>query len=107
MGGALSALGIQHAARSTQHSEGAVGLIDCHAHLMPPALMDPYRILTASTYFGANMWSDPGFTEIERHIEMMDRYGVETEVLEYGAFIPPAARAARIPMVDAVRLVNE
>ena len=32
-------------ALSTQHSGGAVGLIDCHAHLMPPALMDPYRAL--------------------------------------------------------------
>lgn len=84
-----------------------MGLIDCHAHLMPPALMDPYRALTADTYFGKYMWADPGFTEIERHLELMDRYGVDTEVLEYGAFIPTAAKAAGIPMVEAVRMVNE
>src|SRR5437764_470492 len=53
------------------------------------------------------MWSDPGFTEIQRHVELMDRYSVDTEVLEYGAFIPTAAKAAGIPMVQAVRLVNE
>src|SRR5581483_1325252 len=42
----ISALHTWHSAPGTERSGGAVGLIDCHAHLMPPALMDPYRALT-------------------------------------------------------------
>lgn len=84
-----------------------MGLIDCHAHWLPLTLAEGLRRATADTYFGRTMWSDPGFTELERHLELMDRYDVEVEVLEYGAFIPAAARGAGIPISEAVRLIND
>ena len=57
----------------------------------PPLIIDAFRIITANTYFGRSMWADVGFQSLERHLEVMDQYDVETEVIEYGAFLPPAA----------------
>ena len=45
-----------------------MGLIDCHAHFFPPVLINAFRELTATTYFGRNMWADVGFTSLERHL---------------------------------------
>ena len=84
-----------------------MGLIDCHAHFFPPVLIDAFRELTATTYFGRNMWADVGFTSLERHLELMDRYDVETEVINYASFLAPAARALGMPLGEAVRLVND
>jgi predicted TIM-barrel fold metal-dependent hydrolase len=84
-----------------------VGLIDCHAHFLPPLLAEGLRAATGNTYFGRTMWADPGFTELERHLELMERYDVETEVIEYGAFIASAVKAAGLPLGDGVRLVND
>jgi predicted TIM-barrel fold metal-dependent hydrolase len=84
-----------------------MGIIDCHAHLLPLPIAEGLRAATANTYFGRTMWSDPGFTELERHIALMDRYDVEAEVIEYGALIASGAPAAKMSLADAVRLVND
>jgi predicted TIM-barrel fold metal-dependent hydrolase len=84
-----------------------VGLIDCHAHFFPPDLINAFRKLTANTYFGPNMWADVGFTSLERHLELMDRYDVDTEVINYASFLPPSAKALGIPLDEAVRITND
>ncbi len=84
-----------------------MGLIDCHAHYLPLAITEGLRAATANTYFGRTMWSDPGFSELERHLGLMDRYSVDTEVIEYGALIVSGASAAGLTLAEAVRLVND
>jgi predicted TIM-barrel fold metal-dependent hydrolase len=38
---------------------------------------------------------------------LMDRFGVEKEVINYGNLLVPAARARKLPMQQVVKMVND
>ena len=84
-----------------------MGLIDCHAHCLPQVLMDALRSFAAGTYLGRSLYADEGFTSLERHLVLMDRFDVDKEVINYGNLLVPAARAGGLPMEKVVPMVND
>lgn len=84
-----------------------MGLIDCHAHCLPPTVMDALRKFAAGSYLGRALFADEGFSSLERHLALMDRFGVEKEIINYGNLLLPAARAGGLPMEQVVRDVND
>lgn len=84
-----------------------MGLIDCHAHLFPPLLMEAMQEFGARTYFGRGFFADPGFHTLEHHLALMDRFDVDVEVINYASFLWPAANTAGIPVGEAVRRTND
>src|SRR5262249_55061189 len=84
-----------------------MGLIDCHAHLFPPHVMEAMQEFGARTYFGRGFFADPGFHSLERHLELMDRFNVETEGLNYASFLPAAAHQAGVPLSEVIRQTND
>ena len=75
-------------------------LIDCHAHCLPPTILDALREFAAGSYLGRSLYADEGFSSLEKHLTLMDRFGVEKEVINYGNLLVPAARAGKLPMEE-------
>jgi aminocarboxymuconate-semialdehyde decarboxylase len=84
-----------------------MGLIDCHAHCLPKTIMDVLREWAAGTYLGRSLYADEGFNSLERHLVLMDKFGVEKEVINYGNLLVPAAKTGKLPMEEVVRTVND
>jgi len=84
-----------------------MGLIDCHAHCLPKTIMDVLREWAAGTYLGRSLYADEGFNSLERHLALMDKFGVEKEVINYGNLLVPAARTGKLPMDEVVKTVND
>ena len=84
-----------------------MGLIDCHAHCLPKTIMDVLREWAAGTYLGRSLYADEGFNSLERHLALMDKFGVEKEVINYGNLLVPAAKTGKLPMEEVVRTVND
>ncbi len=84
-----------------------MNLIDCHAHCLPPTILDALREFAAGSYLGRSLYADEGFSSLEKHLTLMDRFGVEKEVINYGNLLVPAARARKLPMEEVVRMVND
>jgi predicted TIM-barrel fold metal-dependent hydrolase len=84
-----------------------MSLIDCHAHCLPKTIMDVLREWAAGTYLGRSLYADEGFNSLERHLALMDKFGVEKEVINYGNLLVPAARTGRLPMEEVVKSVND
>jgi predicted TIM-barrel fold metal-dependent hydrolase len=84
-----------------------MSLIDCHAHCLPPTILDALREFAAGSYLGRSLFADDGFSSLEKHLTLMDRFGVEKEVINYGNLLIPAARARKLPMEEVVKLVND
>jgi len=84
-----------------------MGLIDCHAHCLPKTIMDVLREWAAGTYLGRSLYADEGFNSLERHLVLMDKFGVEKEVINYGNLLVPAARTGKLPMEEVVKTVND
>ena len=84
-----------------------MNLIDCHAHCLPPTILDALREFAAGSYLGRSLYADEGFSSLEKHLTLMDRFGVEKEVINYGNLLVPAARARKLPMQEVVKLVND
>ena len=84
-----------------------MGLIDCHAHCLPKTIMDILREWAAGTYLGRSLYADEGFNSLERHLVLMDKFGVEKEVINYGNLLVPAARTGKLPMEEVVKTVND
>lgn len=84
-----------------------MGLIDCHAHCLPKTIMDVLREWAAGTYLGRSLYADEGFNSLERHLVLMDKFGVEKEVINYGNLLVPAAKTGKLPMEEVVKTVND
>jgi len=84
-----------------------MGLIDCHAHCLPKTIMDVLREWAAGTYLGRSLYADEGFNSLERHLALMDKFGVEKEVINYGNLLVPAAKTGKLPMEEVVKTVND
>jgi aminocarboxymuconate-semialdehyde decarboxylase len=84
-----------------------MGLIDCHAHCLPKTIMDVLREWAAGTYLGRSLYADEGFNSLERHLVLMDKFGVDKEVINYGNLLVPAAKTGKLPMEEVVRTVND
>src|SRR3970040_880427 len=84
-----------------------MNLIDCHAHCLPPTILDALREFAAGSYLGRSLYADEGFSSLEKHLTLMDRFGVEKEVINYGNLLVPAARAGKLPMEEVVKRVND
>ena len=80
-----------------------MNLIDCHAHCLPPTILDALREFAAGSYLGRSLYADEGFSSLEKHLALMDRFGVEKEVINYGNLLVPAARAGKLPMEEIGR----
>ena len=71
-----------------------MSLIDCHAHCLPPTILDALREFAAGSYLGRTLYADEGFSSLEKHLALMDRFDVEKEVINYGTAaraVPPEA----------------
>src|ERR1044072_2286381 len=84
-----------------------MNLIDCHAHCLPPTILDALREFATGSYLGRSLYADEGFASLEKHLSLMDRFGVEKEVINYGNLLVPAARARKLPMEQVVKMVND
>lgn len=84
-----------------------MNLIDCHAHCLPPSILDALREFAVGSYLGKSLYADEGFASLEKHLKLMDRIGVEKEVINYGNLLVPAARARKLPMEQVVKMVND
>ena len=82
-------------------------LIDCHAHCLPPSILDALREFAVGSYLGKSLYADDGFASLERHLNLMERFGVDKEVINYGNLLVPAARARKLPMDQVVKMVND
>jgi aminocarboxymuconate-semialdehyde decarboxylase len=69
--------------------------------------MDVLREWAAGTYLGRSLYADEGFNSLERHLVLMDKFGVEKEVINYGNLLVPAARTGKLPMEEVVKTVND
>jgi hypothetical protein len=68
--------------------------------------MDVLREWAAGTYLGRSLYADEGFNSLERHLALMDKFGVEKEVINYGNLLVPAAKTGKLPMEEVVKTVN-
>ncbi len=84
-----------------------MSLIDCHAHCLPRTILDALREFAAGSYLGRTLYADEGFSSLEKHLVLMDRFDVEKEVINYGNLLVPAARARKLPMDQVVKMVND
>ena len=84
-----------------------MSLIDCHAHCLPPTILDALREFAAGSYLGRTLYADEGFSSLEKHLTLMDRFDVDKEVINYGNLLVPAARARKLPMDKVVKMVND
>ena len=84
-----------------------MSLIDCHAHCLPPTILDALREFAAGSYLGRTLYADEGFSSLEKHLTLMDRFDVDKEVINYGNLLVPAARARKLPMDKVVQMVND
>ena len=84
-----------------------MNLIDCHAHCVPPTILEALREFAAGSYLGRTLYADEGFASLEKHLALMDRFGVEKEVINYGNLLVPAARARKLPIDQVVKMVND
>jgi predicted TIM-barrel fold metal-dependent hydrolase len=69
--------------------------------------MDVLREWAAGTYLGRSLYADEGFNSLERHLALMDKFGVEKEVINYGNLLVPAAKTGKLPMEEVVKTVND
>ncbi|HXF75049.1 MAG TPA: amidohydrolase family protein, partial [Methylomirabilota bacterium] len=84
-----------------------MNLIDCHAHCLPPNILAALREFASGSYLGKSLYADEGFSSLEKHLALMDRFGVEKEVINYGNLLLPAARAGNLPIDQVVKMVND
>ena len=45
-----------------------MSLIDCHAHCLPPTILDALREFAAGSYLGQTLYADEGFSSLEKHL---------------------------------------
>jgi hypothetical protein len=107
-----------------------MNLIDCHAHCLPPTVLDALREFAAGSYLGRSLYADDGFSSLERHLALMDRFGaldcmsadrivlggdypISPPEIGLGHTLPqlakvglPASDRAKIERSNAARLVN-
>lgn len=81
-------------------------VIDCHAHYFPFRLMEAYRStpFARSTSF---LWNDPAYSDLDEHIKVMDRLGIDAEVLLPSSLLLDSFRAAGVASEEGMRLVND
>ncbi len=81
-------------------------VIDTHGHYMPLKLMDAFRTtrLAKSTSF---LWDDPAYSDLSHHITVMDKVGVDAEVLVPSALLLESFGAAGISSEEGMRTVND
>lgn len=81
-------------------------VIDWHAHFLPLKVMEAYR----KTPFGQStnwLWGSSCWTDLERHIAMMDEVGVDVELLGPSGILIDAIKAAGMGVQEGLRWVND
>lgn len=48
-----------------------MNLIDCHAHCVPPTVLEALREFAAGSYLGRTLYPDEGFASLEKHLKLM------------------------------------
>src|ERR1044072_2384141 len=84
-----------------------MSLIDCHAHCLPPTILDALREFASGSYLGKSLFADEAFPSVENHLTLRDLFDVEKKVINYGNLLLPAARARKLPMDQVVKTVND
>lgn len=81
-------------------------IIDCHGHYWPPSLMAAFKVTPAARAIAFHQ-RDPACSDLDKHIDVMDRQGVDVEVLVASTALLKMFAAAGLSSEEGMRLVND
>ena len=85
-------------------------VIDCHTHVFPAPMMTTfinYLKQTGSLELGPHhLWTSPAFENLDRHIEDMDQYGINTSLITFSSNTPSVINAAAPSIPEKVHLIS-
>lgn len=86
-------------------------IVDAHTHLLPGTMNTDYVAWLQQTgtmedgpFF---LWTDSAFEDVQNHLDEMDRFGIDAEVVTFSSNVPNILRASGLETAQAVSALND
>lgn len=86
-------------------------IIDAHSHLLPSPMNTDYvnwlqqtKTMEDGPFF---LWTDTAFEDVQNHLDEMDRFGIDSEIVTFSSNIPNILKATGSEGPEAISALND